>query len=379
MKAWLFQNARQKKTLGNAAPWMVGWHNPEGRRRSKTFPNKSEAKKYQQLIAGQLVAGTYQEQTKELWADFRKQYEAEICSGMKPATRRCTIEAMDRFERISSPGRMDSIKTQMIDSFIAARRRDLGRKDGDTVSPATVNRDLRHLKAVLRVANDWGCLPIIPKIRMVKEPKKLPRFVTAEHFAAIYGACKAAAKPVADEYTAADWWRALVAFLYLTGWRVGETLALRWSDVSLDTGHAITRHEDNKGDRDESVPLVPIVVDHLRKLFQPGCPFVFGWDGDRRRLYDEFGAIQDAAGIDLPCSGQHEHTDACHRYGFHDFRRAYATENATELPPTVLQKLMRHKSFSTTQQYINMSPHLDEAVKKVHVPDCAKGLGASTG
>jgi len=82
--------------------------------------------------------------------------------------------------------------------------------------------------------------------------------------------------------------------------------------------------------------------------------------------------IQAAAGIHLPCAEEHEHTDACHRYWFHDLRRAFATLNADRLTGDALQKLMRHRSYSTTQRYINLSTQLQEAVKVLHVPDVLK-------
>jgi integrase len=115
-------------------------------------------------------------------------------------------------------------------------------------------------------------------------------------------------------------------FLYMTGWRVNEPLALRWDDVSLDNATAITWHEDNKGRRDERVPLHPVVIEHLRKLVDFG-PAVFPWPHHERTLWVEFAKIQKAALtetgeriIDLACRENHEHTDACHIYGFHDFR-----------------------------------------------------------
>ena len=33
-----------------------------------------------------------------------------------------------------------------------------------TVSPATINKELRHLKAVLRKAHEWGYLPKMPEV-----------------------------------------------------------------------------------------------------------------------------------------------------------------------------------------------------------------------
>jgi integrase len=87
-----------------------------------------------------------------------------------------------------------------------------------------------------------------------------------------------------------------------------------------------------------------------------------------RSLWDEFHDIQKAAGISLKCYGDHEHTDACHYYGFHDVRRAARTYNATRMTAVALQKMMRHKSFSTTLQYINAAPQLNEAAEKVWVP-----------
>ena len=71
----------------------------------------------------------------------------------------------------------------------------------------------------------------------------------------------------------------------------------------------------------------------------------------------------------IDCREKHEHTSRCHVYGFHDFRRAFATVNAETLSGDALQKLMRHKSFPTTQRYINMAEHLNRSVETLHVPE----------
>ena len=63
----------------------------------------------------------------------------------------------------------------------------------------------------------------------------------------------------------------------------------------------------------------------------------------------------------------------CHVYGFHDFRRAYATVNAPRLKPEVLQRLMRHKSYQTTQKfYISPTSQMQDAVADLPIPDVLK-------
>ena len=378
MRAWVFQDHRQKKKLGDKAPWSAGWVDPEGKRRSKRIGSKSMAEKYARKKEGELAAGTYQNESRKPWSKFREEWESKIGDGMEPQSKRCTLNALDHFERIIKPVRVQQIKTQTIDEYVSKRRLEKGQKAESIVSPATVNKELRHLRAVLRVAHEWGYLPTIPKVRMVKEPEKLIRYVTPEHFAAMYAACDVAERPESDVYTPADWWRALLVFMYMTGWRISEPLALRWDDVSLDKGEAITWHEDNKGKRDERVPLHPIVVAHLRKLVDLGS-IVFPWPHHERTLWVEFARIQvaakDEAGnriIDLLCREKHEHTDSCHLYGFHDLRRAFASMNAPRLGGDALQSLMRHKSYLTTKKYINMARQLDGAIEKFHVPDFLK-------
>ncbi|TMQ32816.1 MAG: site-specific integrase [Planctomycetota bacterium] len=120
--------------------------------------------------------------------------------------------------------------------------------------------------------------------------------------------------------------------------------------------------------RDEQVKLHPVIIEHLRKIAAFGQG-VFEWNHNRRTLMSEFAKIQEAAGIKLACPGNHKHTRFCHVYGFHDLRRAFATMNADRLTADALQSLMRHKSYQTTQRYINVKRQLDEAVESLHVPD----------
>jgi integrase len=377
--AWVYQKSEQVQKHGtDKASWYVGWFEPDGTRKGKSCGpgphGKRNAEKLRRKIEAELMTGTYQMHTTKLWDDFRAEYELRVLSGLAARSKDEALTALAHFKRIVKPVRVFALCTAHVDDFIARRRQERGKKKGDLVSPATVKKDLRHLKAALNVAHDWGYLPRVPKFRMEKVPKKLARYMTGDHFAAVYRACDKARMPEDQPYPAADWWRALFVTGYMTGWRIGDMLALRREDLDLDTATALTRFEDNKGKRDDLVKLHPVVVEHLRKL-AGFDPHVFPWNHDRRTLDEELRRVQKAADIHLPCHKGHEHTDACHAYGFHDLRRAFATMNADKLTPDALQALMRHKSYQTTQVYINMARQMDAAVASLHVPEVLRQTG----
>jgi integrase len=381
ISAWVFQKAEQVRDLGpDKASWYVGWYEPNGRRRKESFGpgprGKERAERKRRQLEHELMTGTYQVKVMKTWEEFREQYEKTVLPGLSARTRHEAILSLNHFERITKPVRMIAVTSETIDRFIAARREEPGLCKGDRVSPATVNKDLRHLKAALGRAKKWGYLAQLPDFDFEREIKKLPTYVTPEHFAAIYNACGAARLPKdVPNVNTADWWRAIVVMAYMTGWRISDLLGLRRADLDLNEGIAVTRGADNKGKRDERVRLHPVVVDHLRKL-AGFDPHVFPWNHNERTLYAEFVRVQEAAGISLPCHEAHEHTTACTSYGFHDLRRAFATMNADKLSADALQALMRHKSYQTTQVYINLTRQLDAAVQVLHVPEVLrKGVG----
>src|SRR5690606_37005976 len=134
---------------------------------------------------------------------------------------------------------------------------------GDPISVATVNKDLRYVKAALRVAHEWEYLPKLPRFRFLKELGKLPTYVTPESFGEIYRACEHATLPNDLRNVApAAWWRGLVVLGFMTGWRIGQCLELRWKDVDLAENCIITRAEHNKGKRDARIPVHPVVAEH---------------------------------------------------------------------------------------------------------------------
>lgn len=372
-RAWVHQLKKQIDAKGaDKASWYASWYDPQGVLRTKSCGpgkvGKSAAKRLADKTHAELITGTYQAKDRKTWKDFRTDFDAKIAARFDGPSRRAMQDSLASFERVANPKLVLSVTADKIDDFTTKRLTEAGIK-GRTLSPATVNKDLRYIRLALRIAKDWGLIKDVPKIRFVKQSEKWPTFVSVEHFAAIYTACDAAALPGdVPNVSAADWWRGLLVTAYMTGWRIGQLLALKWVDVDLEAKTALTRAEatGNKGDRDERIPLHPVIVEHLKRLSGSFDSHVFPWNKPRRRLWPELTAIQAAAKLadesPMPQCGKNGW------YGFHDFRRAFATQNAAQMDLFELQALMQHKALATTQKYVNMASKLTATVQRVYVP-----------
>ena len=181
---------------------------------------------------------------------------------------------------------MAAINSKTIVDYLAARRleKKFKREESPRVSPATINKELRTLRAILRKAKRWGYLANVPEFEFLREPGKLPTYVPPEDFAKLYAACDSARRPHLQGCEPADWWRAILITGYMTGWRVGSLMALRWEDIDAKAGTAISRHGDNKGKRDQKIPLHPLVLEHIAKL-KGFAPNVFAWPHSSRETF----------------------------------------------------------------------------------------------
>lgn len=368
MKAWLYQDAKQVKARGaKAASWYVGWTDPDGRRRCKScgpgVDGKKLAGKLQKKIHAELILGVYDEKPSKSWKSFVEEYTAKVLDGMESATRRQTRAALDRFEEKVNPKLVASITSRTIADFIAQRRTDPGKKAGSVISKASINKELRHLHAVLGKAHQWGYLARMPEVEFLREEQKLPVYIPADQFAKLYASCDAAELPCGiPNVSGVDWWRAFLMFAVTTGWRVSEILALQWDDVSLEHGTAITRSQDNKGRRDDIISLAGTTVEHLARIQGSFGDDVFPFPHCLDSLYAEFNRIQDKAQV-KPAGKD--------RYTFHDLRRSFATLNAGRMSSEDLQRLMRHRSPATTKRYIAMAEQVTKCVE-VFVPEVGK-------
>jgi len=342
---------------------------------------KRIAKKEAERIAAELLTGTYESKgQKKTWAEFTAEYESLIASQKSRRSQPLMKQSLKVFGELCQLKHVHTINDHTIDTFIKRRKESGGKKPGTKISVATVNRDLRNIKAALRRAAKWGCITAVPTIEFQREPHKIPRYVEPAHFGAIFKACSVARFPAnLPDITAPEWWQALLTLLYLTGWRIGDARAFKREDVDIEKRTALTKAEDNKGKRDFNTPLHPKVLARLMPLIlasKDGEP-IFKWTNNDRTLYVQFRKIQQAAweglhreaGREPPRDAKGKVRPAWAFYGFHDLRRAFATENGGRLGGDLLQEVMRHRSYSTTQRYLNLSKRLDDSVNKLTVPE----------
>lgn len=356
-RVWLFQASRDIKRLGErSAPWQVGWYEGSNRRQKKVG-TKSQARLYANRLEDRLNADEFTGTSSRSWKEYREEYKNEVLATLRPSSQIQSGISLDHVERILGPKQLTDLTRQAISRYASVRLAE--KRGGKSISRATINKELRCLRAFLREAAKRNYLSQAPAITMLKEPKKLPTYVDEETFGKLYAACDAAEYPAEQNFSAGDWWRAYLLFLYLTGWRCSEPLSLVKEDVDHDRQLVRLKAENNKGGRDEVVPLHPMILEHLGAVQSFG-PAVFPWEKGTRRLWVEFHRIQDEAGV--------KRSDGKH-FGFHDLRRGFASMNADRVSADVLQTIMRHKSYSTTQRYINLTRQLNPATANLFVPE----------
>lgn len=337
--------------------WYACWVEPGGRERKRSTKLGGEegrqlAERLCKKVEAELYLGVYEANIRAVpWKYFLKEYYQKVILELNMENGEIHWRAVQRFAKEAVSGSIAHVSYKDIGAFVRARKQDKGKHD-QFVSPATINKDLAYIKSMFKTAYEWGYLRKMPKVKMLRVPKKIEPFVNPEEFTAIYRACPN------------NWWRAFLLFQFMTGWRVGQALKLRWYSVDLENGDILSDHHDNKGKRDVLIPLHDVlrtVLAILREEKQ--TDFVFPFKGHITGLYKPFEEIQTKAGI------KPRHKKEGSRYTYHDLRRGFATANAEHLDIFELQKLMMHRDLRTTMKYVNMAHRLRPAIEKIHVPD----------
>jgi integrase len=210
-------------------------------------------------------------------------------------------------------------------------------KLGRLVTPSTVNRELAILRHLLRLAEEWGYIAKVPKIRLGREPEGRLRFLAEDEIARLLAACEA--KAVKSPYLLP-----VVTVALHTGMRKGEILGLSWERVDFARG--VLQLEHTKSGRRREVPMNRAVYDALDGLPGPKAEgFVF-----RKRDGRAWGNVRTAF------------EDACREakvdnFRFHDLRHTCASWLVMKgRSLKEVQEILGHREFTMTLRYAHLSP-----------------------
>ena len=222
--------------------------------------------------------------------------------------------------------KLDAIDMTVLQPFI----RDRKVKDG--VSNATINRALEVVRRILNVAHqDWRWLKGVPKIRMLKEPRRRVRFLRREEADRLIEALPSHMKPI-------------VEFALATGCRAGEILGLEWSRVNLTRKVAWLDHGTTKSGDGRGIPLNADAVAALEATRGQHPRWCFTLAGKRiHQSSTAWGLAKQRAGIE--------------DFRFHDLRHTWASwhvQSGTSLPE--LMELGGWKSYEMVLRYAHLAP-----------------------
>ncbi len=223
-------------------------------------------------------------------------------------------------------------------------------------SPSSVNAYLRPIMAILRLAaeEDFGLLERVPKIRMLREPKRAPLALTIEEFSTVLAVAAELNGTVAG-YPAPDWWAAVLLTCWETGLRLRSLMLLRTVDLLWDESGVYSQAESAKNKKADWFPLQATTLDAIRKICDPLRERLFPRDVEIDAIGRRFRKLLDASGIYAPRgSGMR----------FHRLRRSKASY--TELAGGDAQRALGHSARSVTERYLD--PRIVGRVKQPSMP-----------
>lgn len=239
----------------------------------------------------------------------------------------------------------------------------IGKLSEQKKSPASVNRFIAAVRSLFAYCKSAKHLDKNPslEVKSIKNPKKIPRFMTREE---VNDLCQA---PLTNEILWANRDNCIFEMLYSSGCRVSELCNLKLSDFTKDYKSAVVRGKGNK-DRyvffgEEARKSLSIYLDDRRQklldLKAENCPYLF---------INQRGKQLSTKGLRWILSRYSGPEGTNHAVSPHAFRHTFATQmlsNGADV--RIVQEMLGHASVSTTQRYTHITTEqLIEIYSKAH-------------
>lgn len=327
--------------------WVDINHNGKRIQRSTGTASKVDAKQFHDKFKAELWKNRFlEEKPKKTWIEAVMRWLTESQHKRSLDDDRSHLRWLDKHLRGYC---LDQITRDLIDD-VAEKKLEQG------VTPATVNRMLEIVRAILRKAErEWGWLEKAPAIRMRKVDTRRIRWLTQEEAARLL---QELPKHLAD----------LARFSLATGLRKSNVTNLKWCDVNLAKRHALIHPDQAKTKKAIPVPLNSTAMDVIQKQVGNHPQFVFTY-GSNRIIQCNTKAWRKAlkrAGIK--------------NFRWHDLRHTWASwhvQNGTSLQE--LQQLGGWTSFEMVLRYAHLSSdHLKEAAERINVTNSLQSTYKAT-
>lgn len=227
------------------------------------------------------------------------------------------------------------------------------------LSAKTINNHLTILRKCLVTAQDWNLVENVPRFYWLKTMLPPVTFLT-----------QAESSSLLSDNPESMWGRMILLGLR-SGLRIGEILALDWSDVDLGRNIMTVRRSLSmnilgtpKSNRIRHIPLTADVVVSLQeewhKLKAPAQGFIFK---DRNgKAYNRF---QATIALHRQCKRA-----GVRQIGWHTLRHTFATQLiARGAPMRAVQELLGHSTILMTQRYAHVAPTTLMSVVALLEPD----------
>lgn len=204
-------------------------------------------------------------------------------------------------------------------------------KKKEGVSPATINKTLMVVRAVLRMSHALGWLESVPKIRMMKTEGKRVRFLTHQEAERLLKTLPAHKADIAR-------------FSLCTGLRMANVLGLEWSQVDVIRRVCWIHPDQAKARKAIAVPLSDEAIAVIARQIGQHEQFVFTYQGKPILRVNNRGWKRslEKAGIK--------------NFRWHDLRHTWASWHIQAgTPLSVLQELGGWESTEMVRRYAHLS------------------------
>jgi integrase/recombinase XerC len=223
------------------------------------------------------------------------------------------------------------------------------------LSPVTRARKISAVRAFFRFLTRKELVPTNPAagLRTPRRPRRLPHFLSTDEVSLLL-----AAPGDEDLFAARD--SAILEFLYSTGCRVGELVALSEEDVDLRGAVARVK---GKGRRERLTPLGSFAIEALREWYPLRLDMAAG-PRENALFLNRYGTRLSARSVGRLLSKYIDRAGLSGKTSPHTLRHSFAThllEAGADLRS--VQELLGHKNLQTTQIYTHVTV---ERMRKIY-------------